>query len=166
MTPFSQARKPTECPVARSRDSLRPAGRLLLAGALLLAGTALHADRAGAEAALAVGLPADVAQKGLAVGWAINHATRKAAEAEALRRCREVKEAPQAARDLCRIVESFDDRCLAVALDPEAGTTGVGWAVAASHKAAEAAAMEDCAEGAGQKRRSSCRITFARCDGR
>jgi hypothetical protein len=132
----------------------------------MLAGAALQPGRAGADAALAVGLPADVAQKGLAVGWAVNHPTRKEAEAEALRRCREAKDAPQAARDLCRIVESFDDRCLAVAVDPEAGTSGVGWAVAASQKAAETAAMEDCAEGAGQKRRGSCRITFARCDGK
>jgi len=141
-------------------------GKFLLAGALLLTGAAPQADRVRAEAALAVGLPADVAKQGLAIGWAINHPTQKAAQAEALRRCRELKEPPQATRDLCRIVESFDDRCVAVAVDSDAGTTGVGWAVADSQGAAEGAAMDDCMESAGQKRRNSCRITLARCDGR
>lgn len=133
--------------------------------ALLLAGAA-NPDRVSAEAALAVGLPADVAKQGVAVGWAVNHASKAAAEAEALRRCREAKEPSQATRVLCRIVESFEDRCLAVALDPEAGTSGIGWAVAGKQKAAEDAAMDDCAESAGQKRRASCRIALARCDGR
>lgn len=141
-------------------------GKALLAGALLLAGAAQHADQASAEAALAVGLPADVAKQGLAIGWALNHATKEAAQAEALRRCRDFRDAPQATRDLCRVVESFDDRCVAVALDPDAGTTGVGWAVASKQDVAEDAAMDDCMESSTQKRRNSCRITLARCDGR
>jgi len=149
---------------SRRSCTLMQPGKVLLA--LWLAGAALHADRAGADGALAVGLPADVAKQGLAVGWAINHATSKAAQAEALRRCRELKEPPQATRDLCRIVETFDDRCVAVAVDPDAGTAGVGWAVADSQRAAEQAAMEDCMEISGQKRRNDCRITLARCDGR
>ena len=147
-------------PTRLATPDLRPA---LLAGALLLAGLA---DRAGAEAALAVGFPDDVAKQGLAVGWAINHASRKAAEAEALRRCRASKEPPQATRDLCRIVESFDDACVAVAADPEAGTTGIGWAVAKDQDTAREEAMEDCMEGSSEKRRKACRITLARCDGR
>lgn len=146
------------CPALRSP-------RLLLA-AVLFAGAASHADFARAEAALAVGLPADVGRQGLAVGWAVNHTTREAARAEALRRCREAREPPQATRDLCRVVESFGDRCVAVALDPDAGTTGVGWAVARTQDAAEAAAMEDCRQSAHEKRRAACRIALARCDGR
>ena len=145
--------------------SLPRSKRLLLAAAVLLAGAASQTDGARAEAALAVGLPADVGRQGLAVGWAINHATREAARAEALRRCREAKESPQATRDLCRVVESFDDQCVAVALDPDAGSTGVGWAVAKTQDAAETAAMEDCRQSAHEKRRAACRITLARCDG-
>ena len=137
---------------------------LLLAAALSVA--ASYAGRARAEAALAVGLPADVGREGLAIGWAVNHATREAAQAEALRRCREAKEPPQATRDLCRVVESFDDQCVAVALDPDAGTKGVGWAVGKTKDAAEAAAMEDCRQSAHEKRRAACRVTLARCDGR
>jgi hypothetical protein len=146
--------------------SLPRSNRLLLAAAVLLAGAASQTDGARAESALAVGLPADVARQGLAVGWAVNHATREAAQAEALRRCREAREPSQATRDLCRVVESFDDQCVAVALDPDAGTTGVGWAVAKSQDEAEAAAMEDCRQSAHEKRRATCRITLARCDGR
>lgn len=140
--------------------------RTLLAGALLLAAAAQQADQAGAEAALAVGFPDDVAKQGVAVGWAVNHDTKKAAEAEALRRCREAKKPPKATRNLCRIVESFDDECVAVALDPDAGTTGIGWAVAGKQDEAEDAAMDDCMSSAGKKRRNSCRIALARCDGR
>jgi hypothetical protein len=141
-------------------------GKVLVAGALSFAAALLPASQASGEAALALGLPADVAKQGLAVGWAINQASRKAAEAEALRRCRELQEAPQATRDLCRIVESFNDRCLAVAVEPEAGTTGIGWAVAKDRDAAEEAAMEDCAENSSRKRGKACRVELVRCDAR
>jgi hypothetical protein len=139
--------------------------RLLTAGAVLLAGAALQTGRVEAEAALAVGLPPDVAKQGLAVGWAINQANKEAAGAEALRRCREAKEPPQTTRDLCRVVESFGDQCVALAFDPDAGTTGVGWAVAKSRDAAETGAMEDCRQSAHEKRRAACRVILARCDG-
>jgi hypothetical protein len=138
---------------------------LLLAGLLLIGGAIGGAGRAGAEAALAIGLPTDIAKQGLAVGWAVDHATTEAAQADALRRCREAKEPPQATRDLCRIVERFDDRCVAVALDPDAGTTGLGWAVAERRDSAEAGAMEDCRASSDETRRTACRIVLTRCDG-
>jgi hypothetical protein len=58
--------------------------RLALTAALLLAGVLHGPDAARADAALAVGRPADVARQGLAVGWAVDHAGRDAAEKEAL----------------------------------------------------------------------------------
>jgi hypothetical protein len=134
-------------------------------GALLLAGAIEGAGRAGAEGALAVGLPGDAAKQGLAVGWAVNHARPEAAQAEALRLCREAREAPQATRDLCRVVESFDDRCVALAVDPDAGTPGLGWAVADTREAAEAEAMDDCRQTSHETRRAACRIALAGCDG-
>jgi hypothetical protein len=151
-----------ERPLRRVQVCLRYA---LLAGTMLLAYAVGSAGGADAEAALAVGLPADVTKQGVAVGWAINHATGKAAQAEALRRCREAREPPQATRELCRIVESFKDACVAVALDPDAGTGGIGWAVEKAEGTAEAAAMEDCRHSAGEQRRAACRIALARCDG-
>ena len=129
-----------------------------------LAGAVLRPDMGHADAALAVGLPPDVAKQGIAMGYALNHATKEAAQAEALKRCREFRDAPQATRDLCKIVENFRDRCVAIALDPEVGTTGLGWSVAKKQEMAEEIAMEKCVDTAGKKRRDFCRITFTRCD--
>lgn len=134
------------------------------AALMVLAGAVLRPDMGHADAALAVGLPPDVAKQGIAMGYALNHATREAAQAEALRRCREFRDAPQATRDLCKIVENFRDRCVAIALDPEAGTTGLGWSVAKKQEMAEEIAMDKCVDTAGKKRRDFCRITFTRCD--
>ena len=76
------------------------------------------------------------------------------------------KVAPQATREACRIVETFSDRCLAVAFDPEPGTTGVGWDVHRNREWAEESAVERCAEASAPKRRPSCRVALVRCDGR
>ena len=129
-----------------------------------VAGWALWPDRSIADSALAVGAPGDITKQGLAMGYAVNYPTKEAAQAEALKRCREFRDAPQTTRDLCKIVESFRDRCLAVALDPDAGTKGLGWAVAKKQDAAEEQAMEACMETAEKKRREFCRITYTRCD--
>lgn len=131
---------------------------------IALAGAVLRPDMGHADAALAVGLPADVAKQGIAMGYALNHATKEAAQAEALKRCREFRDAPQSTRDICKIVENFRDRCVAIALDPDVGTTGLGWAVAKKQEIAEEIAMEKCVDTAGKKRRDFCRVTFTRCD--
>jgi hypothetical protein len=131
---------------------------------IVVAGTALRPDAGNADAALAVGLPADVAKQGVAMGYALNYDSKEAAQAEALKRCRAFRDAPQATRDICKIVENFRDRCMAIALDPDAGTTGLGWSVSKKQELAEELAMERCADTAGKKRRDFCRITFTRCD--
>lgn len=140
-----------------------PVAGVLLA-LIVLVGTVLRPDAGNADAALAVGLPADVAKQGVAMGYALNYASKEEAQAEALKRCRAFKDAPQATRDICKIVENFRDRCMAIALDPDAGTTGLGWSVSKKQELAEEIAMERCAETAGKKRRGFCRITFTRCD--
>mgnify|MGYP001404486891 FL=1 len=93
----------------------------LLAGVVfaltVAAGAILRPDIGRADAALAIGLPPDVAKQGIAIGYALNYAKREEAQAEALKRCREFRDAPQATRDLCKIVENFRDRCAAIALD-------------------------------------------------
>jgi hypothetical protein len=136
-------------------------GLTVLAVAVLLP----PAAPARAEAALAVGQPADAGKQGVALGWAVDYPSKAAAEAEALTRCRSFGEAPQATRDLCRIVESFRDVCLAVALDPDRGTTGVGWGVHKNRDWAEDAAMEKCTETSTPKRREACEVKLIRCDG-
>ena len=149
--------------MGRASPKSRSLAGVILALAVLTF-TVLQPDRGNADAALAVGLPPDVAKQGIAMGYALNYASREAAQAEALKRCREFRDAPQATRDLCKIVENFRDRCVAIALDPEAGTTGLGWAVAKTQPLAEEIAVEKCADSAGKKRRDFCRITFTRCD--
>ena len=99
------------------------------------------------------------------MGWALNYPNKEAAQAEALKRCRGYRDAPQATKDLCKIVESFRQRCLAVALDPENGTSGLGWAVTKRQQEAEDLAMDRCMESSAKKRRDFCRITLTRCDG-
>jgi hypothetical protein len=137
-----------------------------LTSALLLAGAILGTPPARADGALAVSQMGDAARQGLAVGWAVDYASKDAAEKEALARCRASPEASPAAREACRIVETFSDRCLAIALDPEAGTTGVGWDVHKSREWAEEEAVERCAEASAPKRRGACRVALIRCDGR
>jgi len=140
--------------------------RLALTGALLLAGTLAGTDRARADAALAVSQIGDVAKQGVAIGWAVDYASKEAAQTEALARCRAFPDAPNATREACRIVETFADRCLAVALDAAPGTAGVGWGVHKNRDWAEEEAMERCAEASAPKRRESCRVALIRCDGR
>ncbi len=140
-------------------------GKTAFAAALLCC-AALLPDRSNADGALAVGLPADVAKQGLAMGYAINYDTTEKAQELALKRCREFQDAPQATRDLCKIVEKFSKRCLAVALDPQFGTTGMGWSVSKNQEVAEDLAMEKCGETAGRKRREFCRVTLTTCDGK
>lgn len=148
---------------------IQPGRCLLLAFAAavtLSAAAVVSPDPSAADAALAVGLPKDVAKQGLALGYALNYDSKENAQAEALKRCREFRDAPDATRSLCRIVENFRNRCVAVALDPEAGTTGVGWAVDREQVIAEELAMEKCINTSAKKRRESCRVTFTRCDKR
>jgi hypothetical protein len=119
-----------------------------------------------AEGALAIGLPADVAKEGVAFGWAVGYPTRQRAEAEALEKCRNFQGAPPSTRGLCKLFKSFDGQCFAIALDPQDGTPGVGWAIAANQKAAENNAMDACLATAGANRRNFCQVSATRCDER
>jgi Domain of unknown function (DUF4189) len=132
----------------------------------LICCVALLPERGSAEGALAVGVPSDVAKDGLAMGYALNYDTTEKAQELALKRCREFRDAPDSTRELCRIVEKFSKRCLAVALDPQFGTTGVGWSVSKNQEVAEELAMEKCVDTSARKRREFCRVTLTECDGK
>jgi hypothetical protein len=118
-----------------------------------------------AEGAVAVGMPADVVKEGVAFGWVINSRTRQDAEREALKQCHDFKDAPKSTRALCAVMRTFKNECFAIALDPEPGTPGVGWAVLPSKAAADSKAMADCRATAGRSRESFCKVTSSRCDG-
>jgi hypothetical protein len=117
-----------------------------------------------AEGALAIGLPGDVAKDGVAIGWVINSDSETTAQERALRVCTDFKDAPATTRALCKVMKTFRGECVAIALDPEAGTPGVGWAVAVNMQA-ESDAMAGCAATAGNARRQFCKVTVLRCDG-
>ena len=119
-----------------------------------------------AEGALAIGLPGDVANEGVAIGWVINSDSEGTAHERALRGCLDFKDAPADTRALCRVIKTFRGECVAIALDPESGTPGVGWAIAISMQAAETNALGACAATAGAARQQFCRITVLRCDGK
>jgi hypothetical protein len=118
---------------------------------------------AAAHGALAIGLPDDVAKKGVAIGYSYNYGSRDEAEARAMKECGAFVDAPPDTRALCRIVERFANECVVIALDPDPGTPGVGWAVGGRTAASELA-MTRCVDTAGEPRKAFCKVIDVRCD--
>jgi len=119
---------------------------------------------AHAKSAFASGVPDDVASDGVSLGEGHNYETQDGAETRALSECRTNKDAADRVHALCKIVDHFDNRCFAVALDPEAGTPGWGWAIADTSNEASDHALSMCHVSAGN-RAPYCVITQSACDG-
>ena len=130
------------------RSTKRFGSRLSVASAGL-AGGAMQPMPAAADGAIAIALPPDVVKQGFAYGFATDYADVNHADAEALSKCRETTIA--GVRPLCTVVKDFKDQCVAVAMDPQAGTPGVGWARrrrSARRRSASAGRMRaDCRTG-------------------
>src|SRR5262249_26996678 len=126
---------------------------LLFCGGAMLAPNASHA-----AGALAVALPPDVAKGGFSYGYSNDNADANHAEARALDACRTTKDAAKDVnlRSLCKVIQDYSNQCVAVAMDPAAGTPGVGWAVANDLMAAERQALGKCMDTAGPGRRAAC----------
>jgi len=120
---------------------------------------------AAGDGALAVGVPADVVKDGFAYGRNINSPTEAAASDRALDLCRHAKDSTDTARGMCTLVMSFKQQCVSVAMDPQEGTPGVGWAVAPTREAAEQQALANCRATAGADRRQFCVKSDSACDG-
>src|ERR1700743_146381 len=138
------------------------------AGVVLIAtGVALlQPQPAAADGALAVGVPADVAKNGFAYAYSTGKADVIAARREALETCKAPGSGKsQQGRDLCSVVGSFTGECVAVAMDPGAGTPGVGWAIGGTLKIAESMAIQRCKSTAGPGRADYCKIDNSKCDG-
>ena len=120
-----------------------------------------------AAGALAVGLPADVANAGFTYGFSIDHPDEPSAREEALKQCRSTKDAARDAklRSLCTVIMTFKKQCVAVAMDPRNGTPGVGWAIAQDRRVAEDQAMEKCRQTDGAELQAACVVDHAGCDG-
>jgi hypothetical protein len=129
-------------------------------------GSILFASQAIAAGALAVALPPDVVKGGFSYGYRIGETDRATAEAKALDACHKTKDAVKDPnlRSLCKIIQDFDNQCVAVAMDPASGTPGVGWAIADDLKSAEAQALSRCEQTAGPGRRAACVVDHSGCD--
>lgn len=119
-----------------------------------------------ATGAVAIAEPADVARDGYSSGISYNFKTATEAEDRALLECRSTADAPPETKKLCRVVRSFENQCVAVALDPQAGTPGAGWALGDTLALARQNALDRCEETAGRDRRGECRVTAEGCDGK
>jgi hypothetical protein len=137
-----------------------------LAAALLVCGTLLPAV-GHAAGALAVALPPDVAKGGFSYGYSNGNDDADTAEAKALNACRTTKDAANDAklRNLCKVIMDYSDKCIAVSMDPAAGTPGVGWAIAADKRTAEHDALMKCEATAGPGRAAACVVDHSGCDG-
>lgn len=133
--------------------------------ALLLAATLLAPFPAASDGALAVGAPPDITKDGFAYGRNVNSRTEAEAVDRALDLCRHVEDSTDTARGMCTIVTSFKGQCVSVAMDPQEGTPGVGWAVASSQEAAEQEALAKCRATAGADRQQFCVKSDSACDG-
>ena len=112
------------------------------------------ADPAAADGALAVGLPSDVAKGGYATGYSYNAKTMDEARATAMDYCRKAP-TNNKAKSLCKVIETFSNRCVAVSMDPKAGTPGAGWGIGDDLRAAEREALARCEATAGPGRSPS-----------
>jgi hypothetical protein len=115
-----------------------------------------------AEGALALGIPPDVSSSGAAIGLSINKADGRMAMDSAMQECTGNK-LPRQVVALCKPVRSFHRECVAIAMDPQAGTPGFGWAIGASTAVAERQALDACVATDGD-RGSSCKVTVSKCD--
>jgi Domain of unknown function (DUF4189) len=131
----------------------------IVGGLLVLAPAPVRAD-----GALAVGVPSDVAKDGFAYGRNVNSPTEAAARARALELCQHAHDASDEARRVCTVVQGFHRQCVSVAMDPKAGTPGVGWAIAPTKQAAEKQALANCRATAGASRQQFCVMSDSACD--
>ena len=134
----------------------------------LLCGGVLGSSQSRADGALAIGLPPDVVKGGdFTYGYSNNNADANHAEAKALDACRTTKDAAKDVnlRSLCKVIQDYSNQCVAVAMDPAAGTPGVGWAVANDLLSAERQALGKCMDTAGPGRRAACVVDHSSCDG-
>ncbi len=140
--------------------ALRPAA---VAFAVLFALT-VPVGPALSNGSLAIGLPNDVAEGGFAMGISYNYGTDGEADAESLKQCLSFMDAPDSTRALCKIFDHFKHECIAVAMDPEPGTYGVGWKIADTQSQADDGAMSECKRTSNDDRDGYCQITYRICD--
>jgi hypothetical protein len=117
------------------------------------------ASPAAAYGALAIGgNTADAATKGIAVGISKNYSTKDAAEAEAMKQCLSYRGAPAETVALCKLVETFSQEWVVIALDPAPSTPGFGWSIDVDKMAAERNALDQCKASSPDERKAYCEV--------
>jgi hypothetical protein len=109
-----------------------------------------------AAGAVAVGLPADISKDGVAIFTYVNADSSGKAKQKALAGCKDLQSASATSRALCKIAATFENQCVAQALDPQNGTPGFGWAMARNSKSAKEQALSNCRDTAGADRQDAC----------
>ena len=132
---------------------------MLAVGLLIAAATS-----AAAEGALALGVPDDVAKEGFSYGTATDRSSGAEAREVALNGCRTNRDGSKQSQKLCAIYDTFIDKCVSVAMDPKAGTPGVGWAVSADSATSDQWALTMCRATAGAGRQGYCKVTTTNCE--
>jgi tetratricopeptide (TPR) repeat protein len=120
-----------------------------------------HSVTACADGALAIGL-SDSARKGWSVGYEVNDSDGDSAQHIALSGCQQSAKSPQV-RQLCRVIDTFRDQCVAEATDHD---LGFGWAIAEQMQLAQEQALSRCRATAGPSKGAACKIGIADCDGK
>jgi hypothetical protein len=133
------------------------------ASAVILAAVFAQTDIGLAAGAIAVGHPPDVAKHGISMGFSTNRDTIDDAKARSMILCK--NSGTLISSILCQVVATFENKCVAVAIDPQVQTPGFGWAVADTEQASKTNALSNCQATAGPTRRNACKITDSYCDG-
>jgi len=131
--------------------------------AIALAATLAEIGPSVAAGAIAIGKPDDVAKRGISMGFSTNRETTDEAKTRSLKLCE--NSGSLMSSILCQVVATFENKCVAVAIDPAVQTPGFGWAVADTEQASKDNALFNCRATAGPTRRNACEITDSSCDG-
>jgi hypothetical protein len=123
--------------------------------------------RCMAAGAVALGQPSDIAKDGLAIYTNVNSPTPARAKELAMAGCKSLPHSFDTSKALCKIVATFENQCVAQALDPKNGTPGFGWAMARNSKLAKEQALSNCRDTAGPTRQDACVVDSHSlwCDG-
>ena len=119
-----------------------------------------HRSRRGRRAA-------DISKDGVAIFTYVRGENSSIAKEKALAGCKALPNASSTSKALCKIVATFEDQCVAEALDPQDGTPGFGWAMARNSKQAKEQALSNRRDTAGPTRKDACVVSERSlwCDG-
>ena len=137
--------------------------KLLVSAVCCALFVAAWSQGAAAEGAMAIGVTGNITKDGYAIGININSSSAAEASDAAMKYCK--SHGSDVARAKCEIFATFHDQCAAEAEDPQPGTPGAGWAIAADKAAAEKMATMNCRATAGN-RGSFCKVVTSVCDGK